>query len=417
MSEAIQTNGHAESTDTSLPSWLPRVSLENAVRAQIGDFEKILSVNPQSTNAQENYSTLMVRLLVEVELLDHSTKNVSFVLKAQHNNEVMANILNRLRLFQKEEQMYHNILPKFEKLYAEAGKPIQFAPKAYKIDQDFGVDYVLLEDLRTKSFKNANRLAGLDLDHMQHVLEKLAAFHAASACYVEQNGMLGEEFTVGVFSEVNRQLLQEFNASGAFLAQLKKWKNCQKIYEKLANSDEHLVDRLLQDQQVSMREFNVLNHGDCWNLNIMFQYDAFGKIKETLFVDFQVGKYGSPANDLYYLILSSAAPNIKITKFDYMVRYYFDHLIDNLKFLQYHRPLPKLKNLHAALLRNGLAAYMVVSKVLPVVMLDKTDHNNSESYQNDESKVKVAMYTNQKYVQLMTEILPWLDNRGLLDWN
>lgn len=414
MSESTQTNGNG--VDSNLPPWLPRISLENAVRSQIGEFEKILSVTPQCSSAGDNYSTLMIRLLVEVELIDHSSKSVSFVLKAQHNNEVMAAILNKLRLFQKEEQMYHNILPKFEKLYAEAGKTIQFAPKAFRIDQDLGVDYVLLEDLRLKSFKNGNRLAGLDLEHMQQVLEKLAAFHAASACYVEHYGMFSEDFTVGVFSEANRQLLQEFNASGAFLAQLKKWKNAQKIYEKLANSDEYLVDRLLQNQQVSMKEFNVLNHGDCWNFNIMFQYDAFGKIKETLFVDFQVGKYGSPANDLYYLILSSAAPDIKTSKFDYLVRYYFDHLIDNLKLLQYHRPLPKLKNIHAALFRNGLAAYMVASKVLPVVMMENTQNGDLENCQNDDSKMKAAMYTNQKYVQVMTELLPWLDNRGLLDW-
>lgn len=158
------------------------------------------------------------------------------MLKAQHGNDVMAAILNKLKLLQKEEEMYHTILPKFEQLYADAGKTVQFAPKAFKIDQDLGVDYVLLEDLRTKNFKNANRLIGLDLEHMQQVLAKLAAFHAASACYVEHFGMFGEDFTVGVFSEDNRQLLQEFNASGAFLAQLKKWKNAEKIYEKLVRS-------------------------------------------------------------------------------------------------------------------------------------------------------------------------------------
>lgn len=114
-----------------------------------------------------------------------------------------------------------------------------------------------------------------------------------------------------------------------------------------------------------MKEFNVLNHGDCWNFNIMFLYDAFGKIKETLFVDFQVCKYGSPANDLYYLILSSAAPDIKINKFDFLIRYYFDNLIENLKLLQYHRPLPKLKNLQAALFRNGLAGKLKNLKTYP----------------------------------------------------
>lgn len=116
-----------------------------------------------------------------------------------------------------------------------------------------------------------------------------------------------------------------------------------------------MVDRLLEDQKLNLREFNVLNHGDCWSNNIMFQYDDSGKIKNTLFVDFQVGKYGSPANDLYYFILSSANKDIKLAQFDYMIRFYYDHLVANLKLLHYHRPLPKLKNIHAALLKNGLA--------------------------------------------------------------
>lgn len=63
-----------------------------------------------------------------------------------------------------------------------------------------------------------------------------------------------------------------------------------------------------------------------------------------------------------------------------------------------------------------LSAYMVVSKVLPVVLLEKNENGSSDSYQADDAKVKTAMYTNPKYVQVMTELLPWLDNRGLLDW-
>jgi len=118
---------------------------------------------------------------------------------------------------------------------SSAAPELKTAKFDFKVDRDLGVDYILLEDLHRKNFKNANRLTGLDLVHMQKVLEKLAAFHAASACYVEHHGLFGEEFTVGVFSEANRQLLQEFNASGAFLAQLKKWKNAQKIYEKLVS--------------------------------------------------------------------------------------------------------------------------------------------------------------------------------------
>ncbi|XP_061399281.1 uncharacterized protein LOC133334989 [Musca vetustissima] len=408
-------NGQA--IDKDLPVWLDSVTLNKAITQQIGDFKKITKITTENEAKQgENYSSLIVRIKAEAELEDGTVKPVGFFLKTHHVNEMMSSILERLRLFPKEEELYHKILPKFVQLYADAGKTVQFAPKAFTFDRDNGMEYVLLEDLQTKQFKNANRLEGLDMDHMKEVLKKLAEFHAASACYVEHYGTFGDDFNVGIYSAKNKDLLKEFNNSEAFLGQLKKWKNCQQYYDKLMNSDEYLVDRLLEDQRVDNRQFNVLNHGDLWTNNIMFQYDAYGKIKQTLFVDFQVSKYGSPANDLYYLILSSAKKEIKTSQFDYMVRFYYDNLVENLKLLQYHRPIPKLTAIHAALLKNGLAAYMVVSKVLPIVMLGKSNDAKLENYIFDESKLKADMYGNHKYSQAMMELLPWLDNRGLLDW-
>lgn len=132
--------------------------------------------------------------------------------------------------------MYHSIIPKFETLYTQVGSDIKFAPNAYQFDRDIGVDYILLEDLRPRGYKNANRIKGLDLEHTKHVLQKLAEFHAASACYVEHFGMFPEEFTVGFYSKNNTELLKQFNSSSAFLAQLKKWKNGQAFYEKLVSS-------------------------------------------------------------------------------------------------------------------------------------------------------------------------------------
>lgn len=267
----------------------------------------------------------------------------------------MAKMLEVFRIFPKEEEVYHKIIPRLEQLYQDAGECVQFSPKAYKFDMDINKDYILLEDLIPKSYKNANRIQGLDMSHMQVVLQKMAKYHAASACYVERYGAFNEDFTVGLFSESNSHILREFNRSTAFLSQLKKWPNCGEYYRKLADSDDYLVTRLLEDQRVHSGEFNVLNHGDCWSNNIMFQYDAFGEIKDVLLIDFALGKYGSPANDLYYFILSSCAADIKLSQFDYFIRYYHGHLVDNLKSLQYTRPLPKLTNIHGSLLRNGLA--------------------------------------------------------------
>ncbi|XP_075168369.1 uncharacterized protein LOC142240557 isoform X2 [Haematobia irritans] len=355
-------------------------------------------------------------IVFDSNLPDGDAKCISFILKTTQVNEMMAQILDMFRIFPKEEELYYRIIPRFEQLYRDAGKNLKFAPKAFKMDVDINKDYILLEDLSDNSYKNANRIQGLDLHHMEAVLRKMAEYHAASACYVECYGGYSDDFTVGVFSEKNASILGQFNKSTAFLMQLKKWPNCTAYYEKLANSDDYLVKRLLEDQRVNTGEFNVLNHGDCWSNNIMFQYDAFGKIKDTLFIDFALGKYGSPANDLYYFILSSSAADIKLSKFDYFIRYYYDYLIENLKLLNYSRPLPKLSGIHGSLYRNGLAAYMIVTKVLPATILDKSDEANLENYTNEKSKMVSSMYNNPKYITQMMKILPWLDNRGLLDW-
>uniref|UniRef100_A0A1L8EFZ7 Putative ecdysteroid kinase n=1 Tax=Haematobia irritans TaxID=7368 RepID=A0A1L8EFZ7_HAEIR len=404
--------------DSNLPGWLKQISLTKALNETVGDvFSKLLGIRIENASKEgENYSSLLIRIIAEVEIKNGDAKCISFILKTTQANEMMAQILDMFRIFPKEEELYYRIIPRFEQLYRDAGKNLKFAPKAFKMDVDINKDYILLEDLSDKSYKNANRIQGLDLHHMEAVLRKMAEYHAASACYVECYGGYSEDFTVGVFSEKNASILGQFNKSTAFLMQLKKWPNCTAYYEKLANSDDYLVKRLLEDQRVNTGEFNVLNHGDCWSNNIMFQYDAFGKIKDTLFIDFALGKYGSPANDLYYFILSSSAADIKLSKFDYFIRYYYDYLIENLKLLNYSRPLPKLSGIHGSLYRNGLAAYMIVTKVLPATILDKSDEANLENYTNEKSKMVCSMYNNPKYITQMMEILPWLDNRGLLDW-
>ncbi|XP_055856526.1 uncharacterized protein LOC129919607 isoform X2 [Episyrphus balteatus] len=397
-----------------VPNWLEEKLFANIVKNDYGEASKItnFTVTP-ATKPGENSSSVMFRVTIDVDLMDGCTKTISFILKTNHNDDSMLSLLENLMLFPKEQEMYGSIIPKFESLFEEAGKCVSFAPRSYKFSQNLSLEYVLLEDISRKNFRTANRLVGLDMTHMKHALTKLAEFHAVSACLHERNGSYGEQFMYSIFTEKYRSILTTLNSSAMFLNHLKKWKNCSQYAEMLADSDNCLVDRIIQAAKFNPSEFNVLNHGDFWSNNIMFQYDAFGKIKETCFIDFQLCKYGSPAYDLYYLILTSAQMNIKLSQFDYMIKYYHDNLIANLMRLEYHRPLPKLRNLHMALLKNGLSAYLIVSQILPAVMFDLGSISNID--REDEFKLKSAMYSNFTYVKAMQEIMPWLDNRGLLD--
>lgn len=112
------------------------------------------------------------------------------------------------------------------------------------------------------------------------------------------------------------------------------------------------MDKLIEDSKINDQEFNVLNHGDSWINNIMFQYDAEGQLKETFLLDHQVTKYGNPAQDLYYFIMSSTQLEIKIDQFDSLINWYHQNLVDHTKLLKYSGFVPSLKELHTILLEH-----------------------------------------------------------------
>jgi len=96
-------------------------------------------------------------------------------------------------------------------------------------------------------------------------------------------------------------------------------------------------------------EFNALNHGDGWSNNIMFQYNDKNEILNTYFVDLQIPKWGTVAQDLYYFLISSTSLDIKTLKFDYFIWFYHSELVKHLKILNYSKTFPTLRSIRDAL--------------------------------------------------------------------
>lgn len=106
-------------------------------------------------------------------------------------------------------------------------------------------------------------------------------------------------------------------------------------------------------------EFNALNHGDGWANNIMFQYNDENGPANTYFVDLQVPKWGTVAQDLYYFLISSTSLDVKISKFDYFIWFYHSELVKHLILLDYSKPLPTLRSIHDALNKySGWGEYL-----------------------------------------------------------
>ncbi|KAH8267617.1 hypothetical protein KR018_005523 [Drosophila ironensis] len=394
------------------PDWVGDLSVDHAVRNMLEGGDRILAVLPSVHLIQFRNCTLLLPIRVKVQLKDMSVQKVGFLLKAQHGSDFQSKIMSQLKLFMREHHMYHNVLPRFEQLYRNAGHNITFAPKAFKLDYPIGKHYVLLENIKSQGYQNASRAEGLGLKCLKPVLKKMAQFHAASVAYVEKYGPFHKLLTQGVYTLNNRLILQELSDPDAFLSQLRRLRVGERFYKRFVAKEQGLVDKVLNMHAPNSQQFNVLNHGDLWVNNLMFQYDEIGNVKDTMFLDFQTAKYGSPANDLYYTILSSANREIKLSKFDNLIQYYFYFLLDSLKTLQYEGPMPSLQTIREELNKNGLAAYMVVSRVLPIAIMNQFEDEVNDDYA---SKMKCSMFTNRKYIQAVNDILPWLDERSLLD--
>lgn len=267
-----------------------------------------------------------------------------------------ADVIDGMGLFPKERKMYEVHIPQFVKLYKEAGLEIELAPKCLHVDATDELITMVFEDLSMQNFKNFDRLKGFDLPHMREVLRKLAELHAASVVAKEINGPYDAMYNMSIYNEQSRDLFESLGKQREeqFLKAMRNWdlENAESYIARMWDPLE-VFEEAVQVNQVDEDEFNVLNHGDCWSNNIMFNYKDNGEIDRTILVDLQVGKWGSPAQDLWYLITTSASLDIKIKEFDHFIQIYHQRLAECLKLLNYSKPIPTLRDLHIMMLKYG----------------------------------------------------------------
>ncbi|EDW66718.1 uncharacterized protein [Drosophila virilis] len=405
---------------SNVPDWVQAELLVDVLRESVKGFSKIKSFKADSGSAAgENYATIMLRLNIEVELEDGKEKSVSYMLKLPHQVEVYKKMMEGNNIFATEFAMYKTIVPELEQIYRDAGVEVKFGAKAYEL-KGAKSDYILLEDLAPRGFKNTNRTEGLDQEHTECALKRLSMWHAASAMRVATKGAYPENLTVGFFKEELRPMLAEMNNSLAknFLSSVKMYEGNEDYIEKLKALEPNITDQIFKMAKVDHNNFNVLNHGDFWSNNMMFSHDAFGQIKDICLVDFQIPKWGVVAQDLYYFLLSSTKLEDKLTKFDHYIKFYHDSLVENLKTLKYPKTPPTLRELHMTLYKYGFWGYLTATGVMSAVLVDPTETASFENFLSDSTEgtdFKTLLYTNPRYRKHMQAILPWLLNRGAIE--
>ncbi|XP_058982521.1 uncharacterized protein LOC101901612 [Musca domestica] len=352
---------------------------------------------------------------VEAILVGANTKEVSFIMKIAPSNAIFHEVMKVYDVFEVETAIYRGVVDEYRNMYRKVGIDIEFMPNYYRLDVEH--PYLLLEDLSSRGFKNMPRLDGLDTQHTEAALKKLAQWHAASAHRIDIEGPFNPFMCHSFLNESLRDIMKPLSDSVH-----KEFLECAKSYrgveERCYNAlQRNVYDELIQSAKEEKQDFCVLNHGDFWSNNIMFQHDDEGNITETFFVDFQGPRYGTPAQDLYTLLLSSTQYDIKLTKFDYFVWYYHRCLVESLQTLNYRPMIPTLKDLHIMLHKYGIWGYHAAIGSMATVLLDSCEEAKTENFLADTAagkRFKNRLFTNSRYRQHIEMVLPWLYNRGAI---
>uniref|UniRef100_A0A1I8M6C8 CHK kinase-like domain-containing protein n=1 Tax=Musca domestica TaxID=7370 RepID=A0A1I8M6C8_MUSDO len=405
-----------------LPTWIKAELFENVIKEAVGNYKRIENFEVRNAlGPGENYATIMLRVKLELVLPDDSSREHTFMLKIAPDSQMYREQMSKLELFKTESGMYRDVVPEFEELYRNKGVNIRFGAKLYNLPVT-NEEYLLLEDLSTSGFRNVKRQNGLDKEHAMAVLKKLAQWHAASAVRVAERGSYDKIYMDGFFNGSYMKSTEDvFDGMIPYiLAVIRKLPHHEEYYgkfeNKLRNLNQYLTEEIIENPHDG--EFKVLNHGDFWCNNIMFQYNEDNQFQETYFVDYQMPRYGSVAQDLYYFLLSSTKLEIKVNCFDELIRYYHEQLIEHLKILEYSKPMPTLRGIHQSLLKQSVWAILTMCCIMSGVLCDPTDVASMENFignSEDGDKFKQLLYFNDRYLKHLEIILPWLHNRGVLD--
>ncbi|XP_058818107.1 uncharacterized protein LOC131681365 [Topomyia yanbarensis] len=416
-------------SSTLLPAYLNetfvRTSLENGL-----DYPNHVAIKihkyiiRSATKAGDNYLSDVFRMWIRYSRQPNgANEDVSLIVKCMPDVGHRGSVNEQLNVFEKEVNMFRHIVPELSKLVGGE----MFAARIYYATTD-PVRMIVFQDLNALGFAMADRTAGgLSFDHCAVIMRKIAKFHASSmlmaASSTTKMKELEKQFEYGF---MNPHIAEESNtvldifASGfdTLIGCAEKWTGFdQEILAKLKCMRPLYKDRVLKCLNQKFADgYKVINHGDLWINNILFQYDATGKPKDAVFVDY-LCCYTSPGIDLNYSLINCPTFDVRENQRDNLIKEYHKSLQSTLNGR--YEKIPTLTDVQNEIKRMNYFSLIAAISILPLVTMDSTtDLEVSIDALVDEQKaeqLRLFQYNGKRYRDSITKLLDRFDKEGLLD--
>ncbi|XP_049947826.1 uncharacterized protein LOC126456115 [Schistocerca serialis cubense] len=275
---------------------------------------------------------------LRAKLRGQSAGEPSLVVKSALRSEGAMKDLGSSDVFSRERAVYCDVLPA---LAAEGGSGggawAAVAPACYGSGAPPGPDYLLLDDLSAAGFWEP-QAAPLDRAQCAAALAAAARLHAGSVPQLPRPPLDGPLFRQSLtFADENAAAVGGLVQSsllrmGEVLAEYPWFHPYDQRFQKLARELYPRAARAVKECSGGLR---VLLHGDLKRNNIMFR-TAAGELQVRLY-DFQCAHVGCPAEDVVYLLYSSASLEVLQHHVDELVAGYHASLQAALRALGLHQ--------------------------------------------------------------------------------
>lgn len=260
-------------------------------------FQEILSRNFKNTSvkvkdievepcgaANDGFLSTLWRVRLNY-FINSSDEHESVIVKTSTNHELAIEKVgaNGYDVQNKEMSFFEVIAPQVKKALKITGDDDTLIPNVISIDRHH--DAIVFEDLRTRKFEMADRMGGLDEAHVRLSLKKLAQFHAASLIIHQKHPCAFDSFDIGMFSRKIDVFNEAFLSIFKFVVEeVETWPGFENYAEKMRNLEGSFLENATRCFDNEPGEFCVLNHGDVWTNNLMFNYNKGGEIIEGILV-------------------------------------------------------------------------------------------------------------------------------------
>lgn len=176
------------------------------------------------------------------------------------------------------------------------------------------------------------------------------------------------------------------------LEAMEKWSGFESLIPKIQKYADNLLDNLVNSGKCSDTKWKVLNHGDLWVNNILFQYNTIDDnnnnlnlnrnqrgnriVKDLRFLDFQLCYWNSPGIDLNYFFHTSLEYDVLLTKRDYLLNVYHSSLCETLQTIGDYKQ-PSLQEIHAEFNDYLMYGFYASYTILPLISMDKNISGDS----------------------------------------